>query len=125
MEIPETTSLLIFIREYLGSVWAVKLMQALLEEPTRAWTPNELVHHLRASHLIVDSILRRFQRVGLAMEVEPGKWEWQPIAHELNIMAKQIAEAYVTRPVAITTLIANHSPSNVHLLADVFQIWKK
>src|SRR5438045_3635205 len=54
-----------FVRQHVGSVWAVELLLLMRRDPARCWTAAELVAELRASTSLVADNLQRFLTGGL------------------------------------------------------------
>lgn len=117
----EDADLAAFVREHMRSVWAVELLMLLRRDPDRSWPPDALVAELRASMTLVNDNLASFERSGLAVRDDDGRWRYAPAAAVLDQLARRLEEAYRERPVAIINLIARPDP--IQGLADAFK-WR-
>jgi hypothetical protein len=116
----EQPELAAFVREHVRSVWAVELLLLLKRDRDRAWAAADLVRELRASTLLVNDNLQRFERGGLVMREEGDAWRYAPAIPMLAQLADQLEAAYRERPVTIINLIAR-PPDPVQGLADAFK----
>jgi hypothetical protein len=111
-----------FVREHIGSVWAVELLLILRGDPARCWPQGDLVRELRASANLVRDILRKFERSGMAVEDDGECWRYAPASPVLDALATHLEQAYRQRPVSIINLIAA-PPDPIQGLADAFK-WR-
>ena len=95
-----------FAQTYLGSVWALKLMLALMHETGRPWTVDALVRELRASPLLIGQLLAHFEKLGLATDRGDDGWAWQPATAEVAELSRGVADAYAVMPYGIIQAIA-------------------
>ena len=117
----EDADLAAFVREHMRSVWAVELLMLLRRDPERCWPAEALVAELRASTMLVNDNLTSFERSGLAVCDDAGRWRYAPAAAVLDQLAGRLERAYRERPVAIINLIARPDP--IQGLADAFK-WR-
>jgi hypothetical protein len=115
--------LLRFIREHIGSVWALELLLLLRRDPERAWTPGELVNELRASTSLVSDNLARFERSGLVLDDDNGRFRFAPAHPSLADMCDRLEAAYRERSVQVINAIVA-PPDKLQRLADAFRIRK-
>lgn len=109
-----------FVREHVGSVWALELLLLLKRDPQRCWTPGELVAELRASSVLVADNLQKFERGGLVAPDDGGCFRYRPAIPALDELAARLERAYRERPVAIVSFIARPKDP-VQGLADAFK----
>ena len=107
------------VREHIRSVWSLELLLLMRRTPTRAWTVDELVRELRASTVLVTDNLTHFERVGLIVPEEQGRYRFAPAGPLLAEFCDNLAEAYQTKPVALINIIA--SKGALQTLADAFK----
>jgi hypothetical protein len=110
-----------FIREQLRSVWALELLLLMRRKADRSWTLDELVSELRASHALVDDNLASFQRAGLVVAEDDGRYRFAPVAPVLTALCDQLDAAYRERPVTVINAIVS-PPDKLQSLADAFRI---
>lgn len=116
----EQPELAAFVREHVRSVWAVELLLLLKRDPDRRWPAADLVRELRASTLLVNDNLQRFERSGLAVREDGDLWRYAPAMTMLGELADRLEAAYRERPVTVINLIAA-PPDPVQGLADAFK----
>ncbi len=110
-----------FIREQLRSVWALELLLLMRRQANRAWSPDELVTELRASPTLVSDNLESFQRGGLVIADEEGRYRFSPASPVLASLCDQLDQAYRERPVKVINAIV--APADkLQTLADAFRI---
>lgn len=113
-----------FAQTHLGSVWALKMMIAMREEPTQTWSVETLVRELRASAPLVTELLDRFERIGLAMRDNGEGWCWRPATPEMEELANGLAEAYAVMPFGVIQAIAEAPEDRLKQFADAFRLRK-
>lgn len=113
--------LLGFIRENVRSVWALELLLLLRRSPERAWGVEELLGELRASTGIVGDNLARFERAGLVLRAQDGRYRFAPAAPALASLCDELDHAYRERSVAVINAIVT-PPDRLQALADAFRI---
>ncbi len=101
-----SSELIHFAQTYLGSVWALKLMLALMHEGSRPRTVEGLVRELRASPLLIGQLLARFEKLGLVSDHSQDGWVWQPATEAVAELSRSIADAYAVTPHGIIQVIA-------------------
>ena len=113
-----------FVQTHLGSVWALKMMLAMRAESDQPWSVDALVRELRASPPLIEELLDRFQRIGLAMRQDDLTWCWQPATPEMVELAKGVAEAYAVMPFGVIQAIAEAPEDRLRQFADAFRLRK-
>lgn len=110
-----------FIREQLRSVWALELLLLMRRQADRSWSPQELVDELRASAPLVSDNLASFERAGLVVHDEAGRFTYSPAAPLLGSLCDQLDAVYRERPVTVINAIVA-PPDKLQALADAFRI---
>lgn len=110
-----------FIREHIGSVWALELLLLMRRQPDRDWAAETLVAELRASSSLVGDNLARLQRAGLIISTDDRKYRFAPAAPALAALCDELDQAYRQRPVQVINAIAA-PPDKLQALADAFRI---
>lgn len=118
---PVDQDLLGFIREHIGSVWALELLLLMRRQPDREWAAESLVAELRASTTLVNDNLARLQRAGLVVTTDSGRYRFSPAAPALASLCDELDSAYRQRPVQVINAIAA-PPDKLQTLADAFRI---
>lgn len=109
-----------FIREHIGSVWALELLLLMRRDPGREWAADDLVAELRASTALVADNLGRLQRAGLVIATDSGRFRFAPAAPALEALCAELESAYRQRPVQVINAIAA-PPDKLQALADAFR----
>ena len=73
-----------FVRNSIGSVWALELLLVVGGRPERAWQPDELVRELRSSRAAVSGATLLLERAGLVARVGDEGCRYQPASRELD-----------------------------------------
>lgn len=118
---PVDHDLLGFIREHIGSVWALELLLLMRRQPDRDWAAQDLVAELRASTSLVGDNLVRLQRAGLISSTDDGRFRFAPAGPALTGLCDELDAAYRQRPVQVINAIAA-PPDKLQALADAFRI---
>ena len=112
-----------FLRSYVRSIWALELLLFLRSHADRTWSVATLTRELRASEPVVRGSLGLFQAAALIHEEPDGNVRFAPATPAAEKLISEIAEAYATRPVAISDEI--YSPDNrIRNFADAFRLKK-
>ncbi len=117
-------NLLDFVRETLGSVWAVEQLLLMQRTPERKWKPAELVAELRASDLLVVNNLAAFERAGLVAPHADGAYQFAPASDLIAALCADLALLYRERPHTVRNAIMS-SPDRLQELADAFKLRKR
>jgi len=110
-----------FVRDHVRSVWALELLLALRRDVERSWSVEDLVGDLRASTMLVETILRAFETSGLVRCDDAGRYGYAPANALLDEMCGALESAYRERPVSIVRMIVQPGPEAVQSLADAFK----
>jgi len=110
-----------FIRNSLGSIWALRLLMVMHASPLRLWSEGELVGELRASTAVVRGVLGRFEAEGLIARKEGDRYKFQPESSSLDRLCDALAEAYRRRPHTVMQAITARD-DQVEALAAAFRL---
>lgn len=102
-------------------MWALELLLLMRRKADRSWMPQELVGELRASPTLVTDNLNSFERAGLVVADEEGRYAYSPAGPVLTKLVDQLDAAYRERPVTVINAIV--APADkLQTLADAFRI---
>lgn len=116
---PETVE---FVREHLRSAWALEQLVFLRRHGDRGWTIDELVKELRSSKALVTANLAAFERAGVILKDESGRYRIASATPALEKVLADIESAYSERPVSLINMV--WSADHLRDLADAFKIRK-
>lgn len=108
------------IRAHIASVWALELILLLRRTADRSWLPQQLSDELRATVALVTSCLQHFERIGLVVPDEGGRYRYSPVSAIMDEFCTALAAEYRERPVAVINLIAAPE-ERIQQLADAFR----
>jgi len=109
-----------FIKEYIPSLWALRLLLLMRRPPVRTWSPGELVRELRASDLIVTGVLSRFEDQGVVVRECDQRYRFA-VGTGLDELCEALADVYSVRPIAVQRVIISPEDKLIEL-ADAFRI---
>ena len=121
MSAPFSDDLREFIHTWVKSVWAVELLLFLRRNDKSSWTVDALTRELRSSNFLVEDILATFLQAGIVRQ-GPDGYRYEPAAPFLDGLVRQLADAYGTRPLAVSKEILAGSRSHIQTFADAFKL---
>lgn len=110
-----------FVRGAISSVWELELLLLLYRTPDRKWTPDELVHQLRASHTVVSSALRGLRLAELVAEPERGRFRYNAGVPARDEIVRTLDTAFRTNPISVIKMIAGAPDANLKIFSDAFR----
>ena len=90
-----------FLRESIGSVYAIEVLLLVMRRADRHWLAADLVRELRSSRTAVAEALGRLVRAGLVSEASEDRYVFAPVSERLERIAREIQQLYTTAPVAV------------------------
>jgi DNA-binding IclR family transcriptional regulator len=90
-----------FIRDYLGSVYALELLLLIKRHSAKAWRAADLVRDLRSSGTAVTEALSRLIRAGFVAENPAGRYAFAPLSPKHAQLAAAIEKIYVSTPTSV------------------------
>jgi len=94
-----------FIRQGLGSVYALELLLLIKRHSSRVWHAGDLVRDLRSSRTAVSDALARLIQAGLVSETSQGRYIFAPSSPEHAKLAAAIEQLYISAPMSVMTAI--------------------
>ena len=113
-----------FIRSSFRSVWTLELLLLLKGEP-RAWSRDELIGALRASHLIVSQGLASLTAAGLVAVDDSEMATYRPVSDQVAQMVDASEAYYARSPDSVRRLIVGSSSGGLAAFADAFRLRKE
>lgn len=113
-----------FLRNAIGSIWALEQLLLMHQDATRSWSVEDLTRELRSNTAIVTSILLQFATVRLVREID-SRYVYGPSSNELNQLVARVADSYARFPFAVKQAILTTPNRQIQLFADAFRIKKK
>jgi hypothetical protein len=116
-----------FLQTTVPSVDAAEMLLVLARDPTRSWSPGELVIAMRPATITEADVARYveiFQGRGLVTLTPEKRLQYQPAGPELAGHADTLAKAYRERPVTLIRVIYALRDSKIRSFADAFKLRK-
>jgi hypothetical protein len=110
-----------FVRQSIGSVWALELLLLLQRSRARVWHADELVRELRSSQTIVEVALTQLQAGGLVTQSESGYF-YQPASSDLERLADGLQRVYAAKPISVVKAIMTAPNDKLRIFSDAFKL---
>ena len=94
-----------FIRDGLGSVYALELLLLIRRHGGKTWRGSDLVRELRSSATAVTEALHRLIRAGLIAEEPAGRYGFAPSSPMHARLADAVNELYSHAPISVMKAI--------------------
>ena len=110
-----------FVRNAIGSVWALELLLLLHRSPNQAWNDADLIASLRATTRVVAEGLATLCSKGVVMVDEAGRSATvrhrRPWARRSTLWP----HCYARKPMAVTNAILSSRNDKIRTFADAFR----
>jgi hypothetical protein len=110
-----------FVRNSIGSVWALEVLLMVGGRPERAWQTDELVRELRSSPAAITGAARQLERAGLVAPVGERGCRYQPASPELDHIGELVRKIYAAKPATVIEAIFEQPYDKVRSFADAFK----
>jgi hypothetical protein len=110
-----------FVRNSIGSVWALEMLLLVGGRPERAWQPDELVRELRSSPAAVSGAALLLERAGLIAKVGERGCRYQPVSPELDAIGELVRKVYAAKPATVIGAIFDSSDDKLRAFAAAFR----
>lgn len=117
----EETDIIDFVRNSIGSVWALELLLVVGRRPERAWRTDELVRELRSSPAAVAGATRLLERAGLVSREGQEGYRYRPASPELDHVGELVRKIYATKPATVIEAIFEQRYDKLRALAEAFK----
>ncbi len=110
-----------FVRNSIGSVWALELLLVVGGRPERAWQPEELVRELRSSPAAISGAMLLLERAGLLARVGNDGCRYQPASPELDHIGELVRKIYAAKPATVIEAIFEQPYEKIRTFAEAFK----
>jgi hypothetical protein len=117
-----------FVAAHIDSVEQALVLQALLENPGRAWTIPELTKELRSADASIERRLQDFYQRGVLLPPAPGhegKLIFLPASKKMEKAIQLFMKAFKERPSRVIELIFAQPSRSIQAFADAFKFRKE
>ena len=113
-----------FVGDSFRSVWALEVLQYLVDNPEGAFSAAELISALRVSDAVVSQSVDNLSAAGLAMVDGEGRVRLHRGDDESARLVRQAVEFYQKSPDKVRRLIVARASPGVTAFADAFKLRK-
>jgi hypothetical protein len=110
-----------FVRNAIGSVWALELLLLLHRSPNQARDDADLIASLRATTRVVAEGLATLCSKGVVVVDEAGRYRYRPASPTLGEAVDALAALYARKPMAVTNAILSSRNDKIRTFADAFR----
>lgn len=113
-----------FVRDSIGSVWALEVLALVRREPERAWAYDELVRELRSSPAAIHGASQLLQNAGLVAEIDDRACRYQPATPALDHIGELVHKIYAAKPATVIGAIFESPEEKLRTFAAAFRFTK-
>jgi hypothetical protein len=110
-----------FVRNSIGSVWALELLLVVGGCPERVWPVDELVRELRSSPAAITGATRLLEHAGLVARVGHEGCRYQPASPELDKIGELVRKIYAAKPATVIGAIFESPDDKLRAFAEAFK----
>lgn len=111
-----------FIGNSFRSVWALEVLQFLVDNPESSFSPEELIVRLRVSEAVVAQSVENLSAAGLAVVDRDGKVALHAGTDEQAALLRSAIDFYQRSPDKVRRLIVAQASPGVTAFADAFKL---
>jgi len=119
---PEQSHLESFIGNSFRSVWALEVLQFLVEHTGGSFTPEELISALRVSDAVISQSVENLSAAGLAMVDGDGRISLHAAKEEDLRLVREAIDFYQKSPDKVRRLIVAQAAPGITAFADAFKL---
>lgn len=113
-----------FIGNSFRSVWAIEVLQFLVEHPESSYSPDELIVALRVSDAVVSQSVENLSAAGLVMVDHENRVTLHTSNKERTKLVREAIDYYQRSPDKVRRLVIAHASPGVTAFADAFKLRK-
>jgi len=113
-----------FIGNSFRSVWALEVLQYLVDHPQASFSADELIAALRVSDAVVSQSVENLSAAGLAMVDNEGRVALHAGTEEQTQLVRAAIDLYRKSPDKVRRLIVAQASPGVTAFADAFKLRK-
>jgi hypothetical protein len=121
---PDQASLESFIGNSFRSVWALDVLQYLVDNFGTSFTPEQLIAALRVSDAVVSQSVENLSAAGLAMADSQGRVAAHEGSAEQAALVRAAIDFYRKSPDKVRRLIVAQASPGATAFADAFKLRK-
>ena len=110
-----------FVRDSIGSVWALELLLLLRRADDRIWSSAELVRELRSSDTAVTDCLTKLVDLGIVSSAEAG-YRYQPSSSKVAHSVDELQKLYAAKPISVMKAIMTAPNEKLRIFSNAFRL---
>ena len=119
---PEQSHLESFIGNSFRSVWALEVLQFLVEHTDASFSPEELNSALRVSDAVISQSVENLSAAGLAMVDGEGRISLHAVKPDDLKLVREAIDFYQKSPDKVRRLIVAQAAPGITAFADAFKL---
>ena len=119
---PEQDHLESFIGNSFRSVWALEVLQFLVERPTASFSSEELISALRVSSAVISQSVGNLLAAGLVMVDGEGRISLHAVKEDDLALVRAAIDFYQRSPDKVRRLIVAQAAPGITAFADAFKL---
>jgi DNA-binding IclR family transcriptional regulator len=110
-----------FVRDSIGSVWALELLLFLRRGHERAWSSAELVRELRSSDTAITDCLTKLVSLGVIVSSEAG-YQYKPGSSQTAHAVDELQRLYAAKPISVMKAIMTAPNEKLRIFSNAFRL---
>ena len=110
-----------FVRDSIGSVWALELLLLLRRGDDRVWSSAELVRELRSSDTAVADCLTRLVSMRIVTSTDAG-YRYQPSSSQTAYAIDELQKLYAAKPISVMKAIMTAPNEKLRIFSNAFRL---
>lgn len=110
-----------FVRDSIGSVWALEVLLLVRREPERAWQFDELVRELRSSPAAIEGASQLLESAGFVAKIDDHACRYQPASSKLDDIGELVQKIYASKPSRVIGAIFQSQDHKLRAFAAAFK----
>jgi DNA-binding transcriptional ArsR family regulator len=119
---PEQSHLESFIGNSFRSVWALEVLQFLVEHIDASFTPEELIAALRVSDAVISQSVENLTAAGLVMVDGDGRISLHAVKQDDLRLVREAIDFYQKSPDKVRRLIVAQAAPGISAFVDAFKL---
>jgi hypothetical protein len=119
---PDQDHLESFIGNSFRSVWALEVLQFLVEHTPASFSPEELITALRVSDAVISQSVANLSAAGLTIVDSNGRIQLQTANENVAELVRKAIDFYQKSPDKVRRLIVAQAAPGITAFADAFKL---
>ncbi len=111
-----------FVRNCIGSIWALEVLVLLGAEPKRRWSLDQIVRESRSSRAAVKGGLALLAGAGLVAQIGDSEYRYNPQSPTLDTIGDLVQKLYSNKPTTVIAAIYQSPNEKLRTFAEAFEL---